>query len=109
MDIGSMNIGSATSGVTFILPDPVAGAEVFYYSADATTGRYNLCANAITSDADHVIGTATQTYPFDATITYIWTTGAGMLGFRAVNSSQWLLMHDVVGVSFGSTAANTTA
>ena len=88
----------------------IAGAEVWFYGGSTdiqTTGRAHITVAEGAASINTVIGTASEVGMFEDNNNMITATGS-VLGFKAANSSQWLVISNVGGAA-ATTLAGTTA
>ena len=109
MSLGAMHYPTTTltSSVIFMLPTPVAGAEVWFCSTFATTGSQYLCSGLTTDSIDRIICSSTEA-GYGADKNNLLETSGGIYGLKAINSSMWVITSNIP-ASICTTIKDTTA
>jgi hypothetical protein len=92
-------VSNASTGLHLKLPVAQPGAEVWFQSADATTGAFPIITS--TAGLTILIGSSTEAGVFADANTAIQTSG-NVIGFKAVATSHWLVISNV-----GASACST--
>lgn len=105
---GGLNtFGKNSTGIVLNLPPPVAGMEITCYTSDGTSGKFNITSASSYLLIDITLGTATEEGTFSDENNSIRCSGPALV-FKAVNSTQWMVINNDGVSAAGTSAAPST-